>query len=57
MALVLIVDDHVDTCHLMERLVRRFGPEVAAVRSGAAALSFLAGPSRRSFCWTSPCPT
>ena len=39
MSVVLIVDDHVDTCHLMERLVRRIGPDTHCVHSGEAALA------------------
>lgn len=39
MAFVLIVDDHVDTCLLMQRLVRRLGPEARCVYSGRDALA------------------
>ena len=42
MALVLIVDDHVDTGEAMTRLVRRLGPDAACVHSGEAALAFVA---------------
>ena len=41
MSLVLIVDDHEDTCRVMERLIRRLGPDAECVNSGAAALSFV----------------
>ncbi len=39
MSFVLIVDDHVDTCHLMQRLVRRLGPAARCVYSGRDALA------------------
>ena len=39
MPFVLIVDDHVDTCHLMLRIVRRLGPDAKCVHSGEAALA------------------
>ena len=41
MALVLIVDDHVDTCRIVQKLIRRLGPEAECVHSGAAALAFV----------------
>jgi CheY-like chemotaxis protein len=41
MSLVLIVDDHEDTCRIMQRLIRRLGPEAECVFSGLAALAFV----------------
>lgn len=41
MSLILIVDDHHDTCRLLARLVRTLGWEAEAVQSGPAALEFL----------------
>ena len=42
MALVLIVDDHVDTCRIVRRLIQTLGEDAECVHSGAAALAFLA---------------
>ena len=42
MGTVLTVDDHLDTCHLVERLVRHLGHDVTCVESGGAAIAFLA---------------
>jgi CheY-like chemotaxis protein len=41
MAFVLIVDDHVDTCHVMARLMRRLGREARCVHCGADALAII----------------
>ena len=41
MGFVLIVDDHVDTCHIMQRIVRRLGPEARCVHSGQDALTLV----------------
>ena len=42
MALVLIVDDHVDTCRIVQRLIQSLGTDAECVHSGAAALAFVA---------------
>ena len=39
---VLVVDDHVDTCLVMRRLIRRLGVDAECVHSGAEALAFVA---------------
>ena len=41
MPLILIVDDHRDTCRVLSRLVCALGWQVEAVESGRAALRFL----------------
>jgi CheY-like chemotaxis protein len=41
-SLVLVVDDHVDTCHAMMKLIRIAGAEAECVHSGADALAFVA---------------
>jgi CheY-like chemotaxis protein len=42
-SLILIVDDHRDTCRVLTRLVRSLGWEAEAVESGPAALKFVLG--------------
>ena len=41
MSLVLVVDDHVDTCLIMVKLIRRLGVEADCVHSGADAIAFV----------------
>jgi two-component system cell cycle response regulator len=40
-SLVLVVDDHLDTCQLLVRLLKRIGYPAACVESGQAALDFV----------------
>ena len=47
MGLILVVDDHPDTCRLLARLVRRMGHEAVAVEGGGAALEYLRGGRER----------
>ena len=41
MSVVLVVDDHLDTCELLVRLLKRIGYPAACVDSGQAALEFV----------------
>jgi CheY-like chemotaxis protein len=45
--LILVVDDHPDTCRLLARLLRRMGHEVVALDGGGAALEYLRGDRGR----------
>ena len=47
MSLILIVDDHRDTCRVVSRLVRTLGWQAEVAETGQAALEFLGGGGPR----------
>jgi CheY-like chemotaxis protein len=48
MPMILVVDDHRDTCRLLTRLLRQLGFEAECVLSGAEAIDVVAGAAAHS---------